>query len=34
MSQENVEITRRWYEAVNGGDIEAIFRMSDPTVES
>ena len=33
MSQENVEIARRCYEAVNRGDVEAIFSMSDPTVE-
>src|SRR5687768_1388889 len=33
MSQENVEILRTCYEAVNRGDLEAVFRICDPAVE-
>jgi len=33
MSEENVEIVRRGYEALNAGDVEAALALFDPDVE-
>jgi ketosteroid isomerase-like protein len=33
MSQENVEIVRRLYEAVAGGDSETVLALYDPDIE-
>ena len=33
MSQENVDIIRRGYEAFNRGDLEAILATLDPRIE-
>ena len=33
MSPENVEIVRRCYEAVNRGDFDTLFAVSDPAIE-
>ena len=33
MSQENVEVVRRAYEALARGDIETMFAICDPTIE-
>jgi ketosteroid isomerase-like protein len=33
MSQENVEIVRRFYDALNDGDWDAVFRDAHPDIE-
>jgi ketosteroid isomerase-like protein len=33
MSQENVELVRRGYEALARGDFDALFQVLDPDVE-
>src|SRR6187200_2951872 len=33
MSQENVEVVRRWIALSNAGDLEAIFNLLDPDIE-
>jgi ketosteroid isomerase-like protein len=33
MSRENVEVVRRWFEAYNRRDIEALLEVSDPDIE-
>jgi ketosteroid isomerase-like protein len=32
MSQENVELTQAWFEAWNGGDMDAVRELYDPDV--
>ena len=34
MSQENVEILRRGYEALSRGDLDAVLELCDPDIES
>ena len=33
MSRENVELTRRWFEAFNARDIEGMIALFDPSIE-